>query len=408
VVSSEIRLPSPPAKTITFITLILSAKHPNSIEVAYLVPPKIVTTLTRVSDREAKIIKLGGPILITGHTGFKGTWLMLLLNELSIEAVGYSLPPKPESLYSRLNLQGTAKEVYGDIRDIKKLNDFIVETKPVAILHLAAQPLVIDSYAIPEETFEINVQGTVNVLSCGCKSKSVKAIIVATTDKVYKNNNSGFQFSESDQLEGQDPYSASKVGAESAVKAWQTMSSLDAGPKILSVRAGNVIGGGDASPNRLIPDLVRSFSDGQPASIRNPASSRPWQHVLDPLFGYLKAIEFLLSPDYKEVAALNFGPEGVSLSVDEVVEMARKNWPTPTSVEHMEYDQNALYEAKSLGLNSKRANELLGWSAVWTQESAVSRTVQWWVQTLINKVDPLELCRGEIQDYLKVVAGNSN
>ena len=370
--------------------------------------PRIVTTLGDISERESKIIKLDGPLLITGHTGFKGTWLSLLLRELDIEAIGYSLEPKPESLYSRLNLEGKAREVYGDIRDQEKLNKFITETNPVAILHLAAQPLVIDSYSIPEETFEINVQGTVNLLSCGAKSKSVKAIIVATTDKVYKNNNSGIQFSESDQLEGQDPYSASKVGAESAVKAWQTMSSLHAGPKILSVRAGNVIGGGDASSNRLIPDIVRSFSNDQPVSIRNPASSRPWQHVLDPVYGYLKAMEFLLSSDYKEVSALNFGPEGVSLSVGEVVEIARRNWPTPTSVEYMESIKNSLYEAKSLGLNSRLANDLLGWSPVWTQESAVSRTVQWWVQILINKEDPLELCRREIRDYLKTSTGNSN
>jgi CDP-glucose 4,6-dehydratase len=361
-----------------------------------------------VSGQESKIIQLEAPLLITGHTGFKGTWLMLLLNELGIEAVGYSLPPKPESLYSRLNLQGKAKEVYGDIRDIKKLSDFIVETKPVAILHLAAQPLVIDSYAIPEETFEVNVQGTVNILSCGSKSKSVKAIIVATTDKVYKNSNSGIQFSEEDQLEGQDPYSASKVAAESAIKAWQTISSINEGPKILSARAGNVIGGGDGSPNRLIPDLVRSFSNSQPALIRNPASSRPWQHVLDPLFGYLKAIEFLLSSDCKEVLALNFGPDGASLSVDEVVAVARKNWPNPTSIKHMDQGENSLYEAKSLGLNSKLAKDLLEWAPVWTQEAAVSRTVRWWARTLIDNEDPFELCQGEIKDYLKSLPENFN
>lgn len=367
---------------------------------------KTVTTLTKVSDQKSKVNKLDGPVLITGHTGFKGTWLTLLLNELGIEAVGYSLQPKPESLYSRLNLEGKVKEVYGDIRDIKALNDFIVETKPVSIFHLAAQPLVIDSYAIPEETFEVNVQGTVNILSCGSKSKSVKAIIVATTDKVYKNSNSGIQFSEDDQLEGQDPYSASKVAAESAVKAWQTISLINRGPKILSARAGNVIGGGDASPNRLIPDLVRSFSNTQPAPIRNPTSSRPWQHVLDPLFGYLKAIEFLLKSDSKEVLALNFGPDGVSLSVDEVVEIARKNWPNPTSITQVDQNENSLYEAKSLELNSKLAKDLLEWAPVWTQEAAISRTVRWWAQTLIDNEDPLELCRGEIKDYLKSLPEN--
>lgn len=373
-----------------------------------MVRTKIVTTLRKVSGRESRIIQLDGPLLITGHTGFKGTWLMLLLNELGIEAVGYSLPPKPESLYSRLNLEGTVKEVYGDIRDIEKLNCFIVETKPAAILHLAAQPLVIDSYAIPEETFEINVQGTVNILSCGNKSKSVKVIIVATTDKVYKNSNSGIQFFEDDQLEGQDPYSASKVAAESAVKAWQTISSINQGPKILSARAGNVIGGGDGSPNRLIPDLVRFFSNNQPAQIRNPASSRPWQHVLDPLFGYLKAIEFLLMSDSKEVLALNFGPDGASLSVDEVVEIARKNWPNPTSTTYVDQNKNGLYEAKSLGLNSNLAKDLLEWTPVWTQEVAVSRTVRWWAQTLIDNEDPLELCRREIKDYLKSLPENFN
>ena len=193
----------------------------------------------------SELSKLPGPILITGHTGFKGAWLTILLEHIGIPTIGYSLPPEKHSLYERANLEGRIPELFADIRDLLLVKDFMAKHKPSAIIHMAAQPLVLESYKSPRETFDTNVMGTVNILDAAFESDHVKAIIVVTTDKVYRNDNSGRAFIESDPLEGKDPYSASKVGAEAAVSAWQQIAKISDGPKVVSVRAGNVIGGGD-------------------------------------------------------------------------------------------------------------------------------------------------------------------
>ena len=249
---------------------------------------------------------LDGPILITGHTGFKGTWLSLLLERMEIEYVGFSLPPTEDSLFSKLDRNNQAPSVFGDIRDISFVRAVFNKYKPSAVIHLAAQPLVLESYNTPVETFETNVMGTVNVLDIGIRLQSTKGIVAVTTDKVYRNDNTGRRFIETDPLVGKDPYSASKVGAEAAIAAWQQISRSSSDLSISSVRAGNVIGGGDSAKNRLLPDLVRGFINKQDVEIRNPNSTRPWQHVLDPLIGYLEVLEAgIISKSHLNY---NFGP----------------------------------------------------------------------------------------------------
>ena len=203
--------------------------------------------------------ELPGPLLLTGHTGFKGTWMTFLLEHLNVPVIGYALPAEEDSLYARSIRTGSITEVFGDIRDYRKLEHFIDQGKPSVIVHMAAQPLVLKSYDSPLETFDVNVMGTANLLDIAFKRDYIKTILVVTTDKVYRNDNMGNPFSENDSLEGKDPYSASKVGTEAVVKAWQQIASTTGGPRVVSVRAGNVIGGGDYARDRIIPDIIRGI-----------------------------------------------------------------------------------------------------------------------------------------------------
>jgi len=325
-----------------------------------------------------EITRVKGPILITGHTGFKGTWMSLLLDRLGVPVIGYSLAPKKDSLYDRAKLTGAIPELYADIRDIGSLRKFMDKHEPSCIFHMAAQPLVLQSYKTPRDTFDTNVMGTVNVLESSFESNFVEAIVVITTDKVYRNEGKSKSFVESDALEGKDPYSASKVGTESAVAAWQQIQKVSGGPKVISVRAGNVIGGGDWAADRLLPDLVRSFISGNSLQPRNPQSTRPWQHVLDPLLGYIMALEALLTGT--QISALNFGPSGDSLTVEEVLRIGTIEWdgiPHHSSKNQTATSSSSL-EASTLELDSSLSGKLLGWSPIWTQEEAVKSTVSWW------------------------------
>ena len=336
---------------------------------------------------------LGGPVLITGHTGFKGTWLTLLMESLGIEVHGMSLPPEKDSLYSRLGRQGKIQETFVDIRSYAAVEEFISNRKHAAVFHMAAQPLVIESYRSPLLTFETNVIGTANVFHAATKVRSPKAVIAITTDKVYRNENRGKLFKESDPLSGKDPYSASKVGAEAVVSAWQQISQAEGGPRFVSVRAGNVIGGGDMAQNRLIPDLIRGFSTQTPVKVRNPNSTRPWQHVLDPLIGYLMCLQEVVSGI--EIECLNFGPKEPSLRVDDVVKTVQTAWGQETLVE-FEEPANRLYESSRLDLDSTLAEQSLGWKPVWTQKEAIIQTTNWWKSILIHKIDPLEVTMADI------------
>lgn len=344
---------------------------------------------------------LNGPVLVTGHTGFKGTWLTLLLEELGIEVLGFSLAPEAGSLYDRIGRIGKISEEFADIRDRDSIRNFIERTKPVAVLHLAAQPLVIESYKFPRRTFETNVQGTVNLLDAAFHSEATNAVISITTDKVYRNDNRGLAFKESDPLDGRDPYSASKVGSEAAIAAWQQIAESTGGPKVVAVRAGNVIGGGDWAKDRLIPDLIRGFSQGEAVKIRNPQSTRPWQHALDPLIGYLYALHEVLNGG--SIKAMNFGPKEPSMTVAEVAAIVSKCWGASAEV-IFEPATDTIYEASKLELNSELASQLLDWTPIWSQESAVKTTTEWWKGLFVEKLNPQELCQKDIREALEKAA----
>ena len=347
---------------------------------------------------------LPGPILITGHTGFKGAWLIFLLEYLGIPCVGYSLAPEKDSLYDRAKLEGKIPEIYADIRDSSTFEKFLNLHRPSVIIHMAAQPLVLQSYKTPRDTFDVNVMGTVNVLDAAFTTDFVQAVIVVTTDKVYRNDNSGSAFIETDPLEGKDPYSASKVGAEAAVAAWQQIQKVSGGPTVVAVRAGNVIGGGDWAENRLIPDLVRGFISGKAAEIRNPGSTRPWQHVLDPLVGYLQTFEFILRGN--SLKSLNFGPEGKNLSVAQVVEVARNEWgKAPDPIVEKEKLNGEKNEAIILSLNSSFARTL-GWIPKIHQKDSVRMTINWWKEVLNFSKSAKEVCHEEIDLYLKKISNS--
>lgn len=344
---------------------------------------------------------LSGPIMITGHTGFKGVWLSLLLERMGVANIGFSLPPESGTLYSRINSYRNIPGEFADIRSRDSLRKFMKKYNPTAVIHLAAQPLVLNSYKEPVETFETNLMGTVNVLQVASEISTVKAVILATTDKVYENNESGKFFKESDPLRGKDPYSASKVAAEAAVDAWREISKLNAGPKITAVRAGNVIGGGDWAENRLLPDAIRSFSNSEPLIVRSPNSIRPWQHVLDPLFGYLAVLTRAINEEEFDVRAVNFSPKEFGLSVREVVEIAKQSWKLPTSINFVQEESRLKKESGVLNLNADFAQKEFGWNPHWSQEDAVRSTISWWRDHLLNEIDADTLCRRNIDEMLE-------
>jgi len=338
-----------------------------------------------------------GPVLITGHTGFKGTWLSLLLDFLGVPIIGFSLPPEDDSLYIRASRQGKITEEFSDIRSYIDLKNFIKLHNPSVIVHMAAQPLVLKSYESPIETFDVNVMGTANILDIASKSKSVQIVIVVTTDKVYKNDNLGNKFKESDSLYGKDPYSASKVGTEAVVAAWQQISELNNRPKIVSVRAGNVIGGGDLASDRLLPDIIRSHLFGNPLLVRNKNHTRPWQHVLDPLIGYIKVIDSLLAGN--PIKSVNFGPVEKSLSVAEVVEIASTLIDFKFEYANTKNEFQNL-ESQTLELDTTYANKVLKWHPKFNQADAIAQSINWWNKVLSKNVSPESACKDDIKSYL--------
>jgi CDP-glucose 4,6-dehydratase len=348
-----------------------------------------------------RLRELPGPLLLTGHTGFKGTWMTYLLEHLNVPLVGYALLAEKDSLYDRAERAGVVPEAFADIRDYEALEQFIDQYKPSTIIHMAAQPLVLKSYESPRETFDVNVMGTVNLLDIAFRKDFVEAIIVVTTDKVYRNDNSGRSFAETDPLEGKDPYSASKVGTEAVVAAWQQIAKVSGGPKVVSVRAGNVIGGGDFAENRLIPDLIRSRLNSKALDIRNSENIRPWQHVLEPLSGYLMALEYLLSG--RTFESINLGPNGANLTVKEVIEKSIRILEYSAGVEtnFQEDNPDVERETLTLSLDSQLALKILGFQSMWNQDLAISKTIEWWNKVLSGNVHPGIATVSDIRDYLE-------
>lgn len=340
------------------------------------------------------------PILITGHTGFKGTWLTLLLESHGLEVSGISLSPEPESLYQRLNRKGQIREHFLDIRDFHTLEKTVVSINPSVVFHLAAQPLVLQSYFDPLGTFETNVMGTANLLQSISGLKERTYVVAVTTDKVYENTESVRKYRESDKLQGKDPYSASKVGTESVVTAWDNMWRQDSSHRICSARAGNVIGGGDFSKDRLVPDIIRAIKNKTDLMVRNPKSTRPWQHVLDPLLGYISAVDALTrNVDLKHV---NFGPTEDSLSVEKLIQFAKEELGEQLSFTDRSNNPQEKLESGVLDLDSTLANSILGWKPKWNQEEAIRRTFFWWTEVLSKRLSPFDACNNDISDLIRV------
>ena len=338
----------------------------------------------------------GKRVLVTGHTGFKGTWLSQILIEAGADVYGISLKPERDSLYSLIPKLELKKSVYLNINNAKKLDKEINKIDPHLVFHLAAQPLVRKSYKDPIETFQTNVMGTANTLDSSFKGKSISGIVAITTDKVYRNSETLDGYREDDPLGGTDPYSASKSASEMVITAWQNISASKNGVPIVAARSGNVIGGGDRAEDRLIPDLIRSFRSGTKAQIRNPNSIRPWQHVLDPLSGYL-IIGSKLLKNQATSKSYNFGPSlNSKLTVAQMADEACSNWPNNNGWE-IKKQEDSFSESKLLLLSSQRANEELGWESKLSAKEAVKWTIEW--ESSLNKNNALDLINSQIQKF---------
>jgi CDP-glucose 4,6-dehydratase len=344
----------------------------------------------------------GQPVLVTGHTGFKGAWLSVWLKELGAKVYGYGWPaPTEPSLYDVIRSGTFAGEFSGDIRDRSALSQAMDDVQPAFIFHLAAQALVRRSYAEPLETFAINALGTTQLLEAVRLAGRRCVTLVVTSDKCYENLGDGVACRESDPLGGHDVYSMSKAAAELVVQAWRSsffIPNAALGP-VASVRAGNVIGGGDYADDRLIPDCVRALLDKRPIPIRNPAYTRPWQHVLDCLSGYLWLGARLADP-IEPVGAgpYNFGPgPRRPLPVSEVVSQVLQHWPGQWVDAS---DPGALHESHRLVLAIEKAAQELDWRPVWEIDEAIQRTVQWYYQRHVGGQSNMdELTRQQIGDY---------
>ena len=344
----------------------------------------------------------GRRVFVTGHTGFKGAWLTSWLLRLGAEVTGYALPPATDpSLFDALGLAADVRHVVADVRDHGRLAQDLAASRPSVVFHLAAQPLVRLSYAAPHETFETNVMGTVDVLEAARACDSVAAVVVVTSDKCYDNAESGHAFREGDSLGGRDPYSASKGCAELVTASYRA-SFFDAdGPVgVASVRAGNVIGGGDWAPDRIIPDCVRALAAGDPVVVRNPDAVRPWQHVLEPLAGYLSLAARLVHEGAGFAGAWNFGPAGddASRPVRWVVERFLSEWGTG-SWSTPEDGAGQPHEARLLALDSSKARERLAWAPVWDAPAAVRHTAVWYREYYRRPDAARELVEGELRTY---------
>ena len=343
----------------------------------------------------------GKRIWLSGHTGFKGSWLSEWLLGLGAEVTGFALPPDTNpSLFEQLDLSRRLRHQIGDIRDARIVRDSIAQAEPDFIFHLAAQPLVRRSYVQPIETYETNVNGTLNVLEALRSLNQPCTALFITTDKCYENREHGLPYKEEDHLGGRDPYSSSKAMMEIAVAAYRQsyFSRSDCPVRIASARAGNVIGGGDWAEDRIVPDSIRALESKAPIQVRNPSATRPWQHVLEPLSGYLWHAA-RLSAEASTERALNFGPTPESnRSVKDLVVETLKHWPG-NWIDGS--DPSSVHEAKLLSLCIDKADQVLGWRPVWDFETTIAHTVEWYRSNHQNPSGGLALLRAQIQSYCK-------
>jgi CDP-glucose 4,6-dehydratase len=347
----------------------------------------------------------GKRVLLTGHTGFKGSWLTLWLHRLGAEVTGISLPPPTTpNLYTEAKVGALCRGHFRDIRDAPSLADLIRTARPEIVFHLAAQPLVRAGYRDPCSTFDINLMGTVHVLEALRGLDSVRAAVMVTTDKVYRDNENARPYSEDDPLGGHDPYSASKAACEIIIASYRDAFLISQGVAVASARAGNVIGGGDWSQDRLIPDAVRAWQAGEALEVRRPQAVRPWQHVLEPLHGYMRLARMLWETP-SLAGAFNFGPASEDvLSVRDVIELARHAY----GAGDVNYGGGAggPHESAWLALENAKARDVLGVTPRMTLPMAVESTMAWY-RSHHEGADAAALCDNDISAYASVPKSNA-
>lgn len=341
----------------------------------------------------------GKRVFVTGHTGFKGTWLCRILISAGAEVTGYSLPaPTNPDLFSLAGLEGKMTSVIGDIRDLGKLKAAFDAAQPEIVLHLAAQPIVRDSYKDPAYTYETNVMGTVNILECVRGSKSVKSFLNVTTDKVYHNNEWEWGYRENEPLDGFDPYSNSKSCSELVTHSYKNSFFADGAVAISTARAGNVIGGGDFANDRIVPDCIRAMKDGRDILVRNPHSTRPYQHVLEPLFAYLMIAQ-RQHEDGAYAGWYNVGPDECDcVTTGQLVDLFCATWGDGAHWINQS-EANAPHEANFLKLDCSKIKGTFGWQPRWHMEQAIEKTVEWSRVWLAGGDIPAEMDR-QIRDYM--------
>ena len=344
----------------------------------------------------------GKKVFITGHTGFKGSWLSYILNKVGAEVMGYALDPIDEpSHFNMLDLSSKIQHIVGDIRDAAKLDDAMHKFKPEFVFHLAAQALVKKSYDDPVNTFDTNIMGSVNLLDSVRRCSSVLSLVYITSDKCYENVEWIWGYKETDRLGGSDPYSASKAAAEISIKSYiDSFFPINGNIKISIGRAGNVIGGGDWSESRIIPDAIISWSKNKTLKIKNPNSTRPWQHVLEPLSGYITLAEKLKKNNSLHGEAFNFGPKSdQNFTVQKVIEEISKYW-IGSDWSPVKNNQNKFYESSLLKLNCDKALYMLDWKSSLGFNETIKYTAEWYKAYFEKKVIS-EITERQIRDYSK-------
>lgn len=341
----------------------------------------------------------GKRVLLTGHTGFKGSWLSFWLQKMGAQVYGLALAPDTDpSLFKQLELEKKIDHHICDVRDAAAVSARVTETAPDVVFHMAAQPLVLRSYSEPYYTWQVNVTGTLNLMEALRQQRQQCAVVMVTTDKVYENIEKAYAYRETDRLGGMDPYSSGKAAMELAVHSWrESFFKIENRVRLATARAGNVIGGGDWAENRIVPDLIRALHHSQEAVIRSPQAVRPWQHVLEPLSGYLVLAQSLYQQEDSVVqTAFNFGPMPEnSRTVRQLVEQVLRLWPGNWKDGS---DPAAPHEASLLSVDIRKAGEILGWKPKWDFEASVEKSVNWY-RSRLNGMDAGQLTATQIEEY---------
>ena len=343
--------------------------------------------------------------MVTGHTGFKGSWMCMLLKMQGADVIGYSLlPEKTPNLFEIANIEKDMTSIIGDIRNLSVLDETFDRYKPEIVIHMAAQPLVRESYINPVYTYETNVVGTVNILEAIRRHDSVKSFVNVTTDKVYKNNEWEWGYRENEILDGYDPYSNSKSCSELVTSSYKRAFFYNRQVAVSTCRAGNVIGGGDFSKDRIIPDCIRAMEQGNKIMVRNPYSVRPYQHVLEPICAYLKLAEAQYKDKSRYEGSYNIGPEDEDcVTTGELVELFCRSWGKGASWENIS-EKNAPHEASFLKLDCSHIKNVLKWKPKWHVNEAVRKSVEWG-QAYLDGNDVKDIMAKQILSYLNETSG---